>query len=70
MTLHVLFTKGGNPGWIGSAPRERSEVEKGGLVGCRRRGESALPEAGTAMIVGARLKGWAALSGDGRCHIV
>ena len=28
MTLHALFTKGGNPGWIGSAPRERSEVEK------------------------------------------
>lgn len=25
MTLHVLFTKDGIPGWIGSAPREGSE---------------------------------------------
>ena len=25
MTLHVLFTKDGVPGWIGAAPREGSE---------------------------------------------
>lgn len=25
MTLHVLFTENGIPGWIGSAPREGSE---------------------------------------------
>jgi hypothetical protein len=29
MTLHVLFTKDGIPGWIGSDPREGSEPVEG-----------------------------------------
>jgi len=29
MTLHVLFTKDGIPGWIGSAPRAGSEPVEG-----------------------------------------
>lgn len=29
MTLHVLFTKDGIPGWIGNAPREGSEPVEG-----------------------------------------
>ncbi|HLQ20570.1 MAG TPA: hypothetical protein VK146_16485 [Tabrizicola sp.] len=29
MTLHVLFTEDGIPGWIGDAPREGSEVVEG-----------------------------------------
>lgn len=29
MTLHVLFTKDGIPGWIGAAPREGSEPVEG-----------------------------------------
>jgi hypothetical protein len=29
MTLHVLFTEDGIPGWIGDSPRERSEPVEG-----------------------------------------
>ena len=29
MTLHVLFTEDGTPGWIGEAPREGSEPVEG-----------------------------------------
>ncbi|HEY6918526.1 MAG TPA: hypothetical protein VI412_04655 [Tabrizicola sp.] len=29
MTLHVLFTEAGIPGWIGDAPREGSEALEG-----------------------------------------
>lgn len=29
MTLHVLFTEDGIPGWIGEAPRDRSEPVEG-----------------------------------------
>lgn len=29
MTLHVLFTEDGIPGWIGSVPREGSELVEG-----------------------------------------
>ena len=41
MTLHVLFTKDGIPGWIGAAPREGSEPVEGltieFMAGHRRR---------------------------------